>query len=68
MGQAVQKILPAAGEPIGMMLPCMSVFACNALMYVFCQFKKDNSWIDVWWGISFIVPNAVLMGLQHRAG
>ncbi len=61
-------MLPAVGEPITYLLPCLSVFACNSLMYLFCQLKKDNSFIDVWWGLSFIVPNAVLLGLQVRNG
>jgi steroid 5-alpha reductase family enzyme len=63
MGQALQSLLPAAGEPISMLIPCLSVFACNSLMYLYCQAKKDNSFIDVWWGLSFIVPNAALIGL-----
>ena len=63
-----QSLIPSAGEKVSMILPCLSVFACNSLMYLFCQAKKDNSYIDVWWGLSFIVPNAVLVGLQHYAG
>ena len=49
-------------------MPCLSVFACNSLMYLFCQAKKDNSYIDVWWGLSFVVPNAALIALQRHAG
>ena len=28
----------------------------NALIHVFCYCKKDNSWIDVFWGITFLTP------------
>lgn len=24
-------------------------------------FKKDNSWIDAWWSISFLLPNIVVL-------
>lgn len=68
MGQHLNNLLPKAGEPVSLLLPCLSVFACNSLMYLFCQLKKDNSYIDVWWGLSFIVPNAALIALQLRAG
>ena len=37
-------------------------------MFLYCQAKKDNSYIDVWWGLSFIVPNALLMYLQFKNG
>jgi steroid 5-alpha reductase family enzyme len=68
MGQTLNAILPAVGTKVGLFLPSLSVFACNSLMFLFCQWKKDNSFIDVWWGLSFIVPNAVMIGLQLRNG
>lgn len=30
--------------------------------------KKDNSHIDSWWGISFIIPNLVIMAMKYKAG
>ena len=59
----VRAMSPAIGERPSMLVPCLSVFACNSLMYLFCQIKKDNSFIDVWWGLSFIVPNVALIAL-----
>lgn len=26
------------------------------LFGIFCQIVKDNSWIDVWWGFTFVFP------------
>jgi len=38
------------------LLPLLVVFIGNLLFGVFCQIVKDNSWIDVYWGITFILP------------
>ena len=38
----------------------MIVFGGNTLFFIFCQIKKDNSYIDAYWGISFLLP---LLGL-----
>ncbi len=64
MGQLFTPHLPAEARSVSFALPCAAVFACNSLMYLFCQAKKDNSFIDVWWGLSFIVPNLMLVYLQ----
>ena len=37
-------------------LPVVVVFGLNMLFGIFCQCVKDNSWIDVWWGFSFVFP------------
>ena len=37
-------------------IPVLVVFIGNALFFVFCQVKKDNSYIDAYWGITFILP------------
>jgi len=41
-------------------IPLIIVFGGNALFFIFCQIKKDNSYIDAYWGISFLLP---LVGL-----
>jgi steroid 5-alpha reductase family enzyme len=64
----LKYLLPVAGGKVSYLLPSLSVFACNSLMFLFCQAKKDNSYIDVWWGLSFIVPNAALIGLHRYVG
>lgn len=42
-------------------LPVVVVIVGNSLFFVFCSIVKDNSWIDAWWGLSFILPLAALM-------
>lgn len=37
-------------------LPILVVFLCNICAFIFCQIKKDNSYIDIVWGIIFIMP------------
>lgn len=41
----------------------MSVFAGNMLLGIIVQIfgKKDNSWIDAWWSLSFLIPNIVVL-------
>jgi len=51
-------------EPTEAMIwvPIAAVFTCNSLLYLFCQFfgKRDNSYIDTMWSLSFIIPNAII--------
>ena len=42
-------------------LPVAVVFGANLLFGIFCQIVKDNSWIDVWWGWTFVLPNVALI-------
>jgi steroid 5-alpha reductase family enzyme len=48
-------------EPIDFWLPIAVVFGGNTLAYVYCQLKTDNSYIDVFWGLTFITPIAALL-------
>ena len=41
-------------------LPVVVVIVGNSLLFVFCSIVKDNSWIDAYWGISFILPIAAI--------
>ena len=42
-------------------LPVAVVLSANMLFGVFCQIVGDNSWIDVWWGWTFVFPNVALI-------
>ena len=42
-------------------LPTVVVFSGNFLFFFWCQYKKDNSWIDAFWGLSFLFPNLALV-------
>ena len=45
-------------------LPVVVVFVFNMLFGVWCQFKKDNSYIDVVWGLTFVWPAIALLILR----
>ena len=40
-------------------IPIASVFVFNIAAYFVAQVKKDNSIIDILWGICFVIPNLV---------
>lgn len=40
----------------------------NVLAYFFCRAKKDNSYIDVFWGLTFITPIYALLILYAAQG
>mmetsp|Transcript_47905 Transcript_47905/g.63387 ORF Transcript_47905/g.63387 Transcript_47905/m.63387 type:complete len:236 (+) Transcript_47905:1-708(+) len=42
-------------------LPAVIVATTNTLFFFYCQYKKDNSYIDVLWGITFVLPLAGLL-------
>ena len=42
--------------PIYFWLPIAVVIAGNVLAFIYCQIKTDNSYIDVFWGLTFITP------------
>jgi len=42
-------------------IPILVVFVGNALLFFFCQWKVDNSYIDAFWGISFLTPAIALV-------
>ncbi len=54
----------AADGAVNMLYPCLSVAALQTLCFTFCQFKKDNSYIDVMWSLSFLLPNYMIIGAK----
>ena len=38
--------------------PVLTVFISNIILFIICQtvYKRDNSYIDIWWGLSFCLP------------
>ena len=55
-------------EAIDFWLPVVVLFGFLTLFYVFCQLKKDNSYIDVVWGITFLLPVLALIFLKLGKG
>lgn len=56
--------MPRTPEAIDFWLPVAVVFGFNMLFGVWCQFKKDNSYIDVIWGLTFVWPAIALLILR----
>ena len=54
----------AADGSVKMLWPCLSVIGAQTLCYTYCQIKKDNSYIDVMWGLTFIIPNMLILGAK----
>ena len=46
--------------------PLVTLFGGNMLLGVLVQLfgKKDNSWIDAWWSLSFLLPNVVILVMR----
>ena len=61
------KIINLDGS-VNMLYPCLSVIGAQTLCYTFCQFKKDNSYIDIAWSLTFLMPNAVIIGSMLSLG
>jgi steroid 5-alpha reductase family enzyme len=64
---------PVLGEEVTydfFLWPLVTVFAGNLLLGVIVQLcgKKDNSWIDAWWSVSFLLPNIVVFILRAVKG
>ena len=55
-------------EAIDFWLPVVVLFGFLTLFYVFCQLKIDNSYIDVVWGITFLLPVLALIFLKLGKG
>ena len=37
----------------------------NTLFFFYCQYKKDNGWVDVLWGITFVLPMIGLLAKRQ---
>ena len=42
-------------------VPLLVVFGGNFLLFFYCQYKKDNSYIDALWGLTFLFPLLTLI-------
>lgn len=48
-------------QPIDFWLPVAVIFVGNCFYFVICTCLKDNSWIDVLWGILAIEQVAAII-------
>ena len=51
-------------------IPLIVLFGGNMLLGILVQlfFKKDNSWIDAWWSLSFLFPNITILIIRAVQG
>ena len=62
------NFLDTQSPSIDWKVPVASVFAANSLLWAWCQTKKDNSYVDIMWGLTFILPNALMMFQKLQKG
>ena len=48
-------------------IPAAALFVCITALFLWCQIwgKRDNSWIDSFWGITFIIPNIIIWIMRY---
>ena len=46
--------------PAEIWAPIVACFVANTLLYFVGQAVKDNSIVDITWGLMFLIPNAVV--------
>ena len=49
-------------------VPVIVVFGHNTLLFFWCQKKKDNSYIDVFWGLTMLFPILALFVKKYIDG
>jgi len=55
-------------EPIYFWLPVVSMYSYLICLFFYCQWRKDNSIIDINWGITFIIANWSILIYQWSQG
>ena len=60
-----ESVTPGEASSI-MFYPFISVFAINTLVFFYAQYIKDNSIVDVAWAMLFVVPNLLVLIINHN--
>lgn len=53
---AGEPTTPKETDSASFLLPVAIVLGANTIFCIYCQFKKDNSYIDVFWGPLHVLP------------
>jgi len=48
--------------------PIAAVLLSNILFFFYCQYKKDNGLIDVFWGLTFIIADLTVLASKYIRG
>ena len=51
-------------DPKEIWAPIVSVFLANVVLYFVAQILKDNSIVDITWGIMHVIPNIVIWSIN----
>ena len=54
---------PRSPETYEIVIPLASAFITNYITFTIASIIKDNSIVDIVWGILFIVPNLVALAV-----
>lgn len=46
--------------------PAVTSIGLNTVLYIVAQIIKDNSIVDITWGFMFVIPNAVVLGINKN--
>lgn len=46
----------------------LALLVANNLLFLFCQLKKNNTYIDIWWALKFSLLNLTQIFVQHQQG
>ena len=61
-----QEVLPATKAEYFYYPIAILFLIFNCLYFIVqCCLKRDNSWIDSFWGISFVIPNMIIVALRR---
>ena len=67
MGNFASAVVDADGT-VSTLIPCLAVVLVQMLCYVFCQIKEDNSYIDILWSFTCLLPNIVIISAKLALG
>ena len=54
-------------EPKFFYIPAAALFVALTALFIWCQIwsKRDNSWIDCCWGLTFLLPNLIVWIMRY---
>jgi steroid 5-alpha reductase family enzyme len=53
-------------DPLAIWIPIVSAFVFNLIIFVVALARKDNSIVDIVWGLVFIIPNLISLCIGNN--
>ena len=63
----MENLIVESDGTVEIIWPCLSVAIAQTVCFILGQNKKDNSYIDMAWNLTFVLPNAVVIGGKMAA-